>query len=523
MVKFKGNPVILMFVAFSLSLFLWEGVSFAQDSTLRPARPVGWADEIMVMTAAGAYGVTPVTVTQMQQMYINFAWENSGGSAAQAHTAKLYIDGTLVFFVNVSAGELAAGDWMKMNTDQTWTFETSGNHTLRLDIEAGGGVAAESTYTRTINVTSDNLAHLRPNAPADWGDEVIISTQANADADAQVYVNELAYINLAFQNIGDVAAGAGTYTIKIYIEQGGNPVDTLTETPNVSVSAGAFARLRDRGYYFTSSGNYDIKLGFQAQGESQEYISGIVKTVSVDGTTVNLKPYQPTGWTAPIVVSSQSGTTTDLTPTAGQTAYIDISWVNTSETNAGTQTVSLLVDGAEVYSTTGGLNAGTHIKDVDTQYTFATAGTHTLTLTVDVNGDVAESFENDNTYVKQIEVLAAPFNLDVDGNGQAAPLEDGLLIIRYLAGFTGSSLIAGAVAADCTRCDAASIEAYISGAGLTFDADGNGLTVPLEDGLLIIRYMAGFTGSSLITGAVAANCTRCTATDIETYLLGILP
>ena len=35
--------------------------------------------------------------------------------------------------------------------------------------------------------------------------------------------------------------------------------------------------------------------------------------------------------------------------------------------------------------------------------------------------------------------------LDVDGNGATAPLTDGLLVLRFLFGFTGSTLTAGAV------------------------------------------------------------------------------
>jgi len=116
-------------------------------------------------------------------------------------------------------------------------------------------------------------------------------------------------------------------------------------------------------------------------------------------------------------------------------------------------------------------------------------------------------------------------NLDVDGNGKATALEDGLLIIRYLFGFRGATLIGGAVAADCTRCTAAAIEAYLAPCEgcLIYDVDGNGKVTALEDGLLIIRYLFGFRGATLIGGAVAADCTRCSATAIESYLASLMP
>jgi hypothetical protein len=52
--------------------------------------------------------------------------------------------------------------------------------------------------------------------------------------------------------------------------------------------------------------------------------------------------------------------------------------------------------------------------------------------------------------------------LDIDGNGDTAPLTDGLLVLRFLFGFTGTTLTAGAVDLNgCQRCDATAIEAYL--------------------------------------------------------------
>jgi hypothetical protein len=52
--------------------------------------------------------------------------------------------------------------------------------------------------------------------------------------------------------------------------------------------------------------------------------------------------------------------------------------------------------------------------------------------------------------------------LDIDGNGSTGALTDGLLVLRFLFGFTGATLVAGAVdVAGCTRCSASAIETYI--------------------------------------------------------------
>jgi hypothetical protein len=57
--------------------------------------------------------------------------------------------------------------------------------------------------------------------------------------------------------------------------------------------------------------------------------------------------------------------------------------------------------------------------------------------------------------------LAELPGLDVDGNGLSDALTDGLLTLRFLFGFRGATLINGAVALDCTRCDAPAIEGYL--------------------------------------------------------------
>lgn len=111
--------------------------------------------------------------------------------------------------------------------------------------------------------------------------------------------------------------------------------------------------------------------------------------------------------------------------------------------------------------------------------------------------------------------------LDVDGNGSSDALTDGILIIRHLFNFTGTSLTDGAVdTTNCSRCDATSIISYLEAAGVELmDVDGNGVSDALTDGILIIRFLFNFTGASLTDGAVdTSNCTRCDSAAIEAFL-----
>ena len=111
--------------------------------------------------------------------------------------------------------------------------------------------------------------------------------------------------------------------------------------------------------------------------------------------------------------------------------------------------------------------------------------------------------------------------LDVDGNGSAGALSDGLLVVRWAFGISGSALVSGAIDAGCTRCTAPEVEPYLASIVGQLDIDGDTQFLPLSDGLLVLRWLFGFRGDSLVSGAVSGNCTRCAPAQIEPYLAGI--
>jgi hypothetical protein len=65
---------------------------------------------------------------------------------------------------------------------------------------------------------------------------------------------------------------------------------------------------------------------------------------------------------------------------------------------------------------------------------------------------------NHDVFVRRFSHLAA---VDIDGNGTTEPLTDGLLVLRYLFGFSGTALTSGAVGPGCTRCTPAAVLAYL--------------------------------------------------------------
>ena len=99
--------------------------------------------------------------------------------------------------------------------------------------------------------------------------------------------------------------------------------------------------------------------------------------------------------------------------------------------------------------------------------------------------------------------LGAP-SLDIDDSAPTTQYDaatDGLLLLRYLFGYRDSALTAGAIGAGARR-DATQIAQHISDTLSRFDVDGDGLTLALTDGVMILRRLLGITGPAAITQGV---------------------
>ncbi len=116
------------------------------------------------------------------------------------------------------------------------------------------------------------------------------------------------------------------------------------------------------------------------------------------------------------------------------------------------------------------------------------------------------------------------FTLDVDDNGVADALTDGMLILRYLFGFKSEGLVNGVLALDATRTTPEEILAYLDSIrDILLDVDGNGKTDAFTDGMLIARFLMGFTGDSLINGVIDPSGNRTSAEAIQGFLTASLP
>jgi hypothetical protein len=106
------------------------------------------------------------------------------------------------------------------------------------------------------------------------------------------------------------------------------------------------------------------------------------------------------------------------------------------------------------------------------------------------------------------------FDLDVDDDGKTEALTDGLLVIRYLFGFSKEALVVGAIASEASRNRPEDIRAFLKNNESKLDIDNNASVTALTDGLLVIRHLFGFSGDALTSGAISENANRADAQKV---------
>ena len=144
---------------------------------------------------------------------------------------------------------------------------------------------------------------------------------------------------------------------------------------------------------------------------------------------------------------------------------------------------------------------------------------------LDDDNDGFSDAEEDAAGTDLLNTSSCPdcFSFDIDNDGEAKALTDGLLVIRHLFGFSGEALTAGAVGMGAKRSTSSEIAAYLTSAANELDIDGDGEAKALTDGLLLIRELFGFSGSALTAGAVGEAGLRATESAIEAYIAERLP
>jgi len=134
----------------------------------------------------------------------------------------------------------------------------------------------------------------------------------------------------------------------------------------------------------------------------------------------------------------------------------------------------------------------------------------------------AKSTSYKNAKQMVLRAPSSPPSWDLDHDGNADALTDGLLMLRYTFGLRGDELTSGVVSTS-SPLSTAEVQAEIEAAIGIADIDGNGQVDALTDGLLLLRYLFGLTDDTLINGVLGTGATRLTAEDIKQHLDGNMP
>jgi hypothetical protein len=134
-------------------------------------------------------------------------------------------------------------------------------------------------------------------------------------------------------------------------------------------------------------------------------------------------------------------------------------------------------------------------------------------------GSCTFAIDSDTTALATFALATAGLpRLDVDGTFACEAASDGLIVLRYLFGLSGGALNVDALAADALRSSPSALLAYLTDVRPALDIDGNGKADALTDGVLILRYLLGLQGDALTANAIGPGALRSTAAQIEPVL-----
>lgn len=148
----------------------------------------------------------------------------------------------------------------------------------------------------------------------------------------------------------------------------------------------------------------------------------------------------------------------------------------------------------------------------------------TLILLSVVVSSSSDPDDNASSHFMMSNPALASGDWDIDNNGQADALTDGLLFLRYAFGLTGDALVSGIVASDAQYTTASDIEQELATVYTSSgDIDGNGEVDALTDGLLLLRYLFGLDGDTLTAGVIGGGATLTDSATLEIYLSTLMP
>ncbi len=304
----------------------------------------------------------------------------------------------------------------------------SGSNAYQID--SGGGRVVYSVlshgtddpgaYTDFVRMTESMFTSVRDSFIGDDTPATVdlIPMSVQVSPGALTPGGSLSSLSYLVHNYSSVA-WSGTVSVEVRLSTNNiiSTSDTLLETHSfthsftskstVTINAGSIAipaGLSGGSYYV------GVILNISDFNTSNNDSSGQeVAPLILGSTNFDLAPAAYSGWDDTLVISTITGTNTSAGQfTTTDTVFVDLGWANFGTTTipANSFTTRLALDGTTVADISTPFELPQNNGAAVTDFAIGTlgAGSHTLTLTVDVNGQVAESNELNNVRTRTILV-----------------------------------------------------------------------------------------------------------------------
>lgn len=257
--------------------------------------------------------------------------------------------------------------------------------------------------------------NLRPFQPDDWSDAIVVSTVQDTHIDSiELRDSDSLYVDFAVINSGSSSV-TESFQINLFVDDRLLQTFSANRSPSSPLMANYYNYWEDFSIGSLGAGRHTLKIVADAANsisESNERDNEHTKTIIVGSSLPDLAPHRPSGWSAPIVVSTRADTNLDSdTLTTTDRLYLDWAAINrgTSVTASSFQ-VRLLVDGRQRQSWTvdSGLMPDYYKYVEDFSLGTLSTGRHTVSMVVDATNSIEESDEQNNRFDKTINVTTPP-------------------------------------------------------------------------------------------------------------------
>ncbi len=263
-------------------------------------------------------------------------------------------------------------------------------------------------FTLAAGVRGGVLPDLQPFPLAGWSSPLVLATHSGAVVDAaSISSADTVYLDAAVMNTGEVTT---TTAYKTTITLDGKTLYNFTDGAGLAVNNAYYSLSLNLGKL--AAGSHTLTMVADPGNtvtEINEANNSYTRVFTVTAPSLpDLAPYKPTGWSAPLVVSTAKGVTTDPAKiSTTDTLYVNAAYINDGLADiTANYTTIVQLDGKTVltFPNTGTQAVGIYNYDTDWGIGKLSAGSHTITMIIDSGNTIAESNEANNTYSRTFTV-----------------------------------------------------------------------------------------------------------------------